>query len=94
MSASPSLANIKTDPTSLINTATIAYGRDPAFNHFATHQPPFTAAIASIVAGLPDALERDRLAELAGETKEVRPLEWGGVDPNVRWRSGEVYETV
>jgi coenzyme A diphosphatase NUDT7 len=80
--------------TSLINTAKIAYNRGPAFDHYAAHQPPFTTAITSIVAELPGILEQDRLAELAGETKETRPLEWGGVDPNVRWRSGEVYETV
>jgi hypothetical protein len=38
-------------------------------------------------------LEQDRLSALAGEVKEARPLEWGGVEPDVRWRSGEVYET-
>lgn len=42
---------------------------------------------------LPEALERDRLSLLAGDIKEMRPLEWGGADPSVRWRSGEVYET-
>jgi hypothetical protein len=78
----------------LINTARIAYGRDPDFDHFAAHQPPFTTAIANVVLELPGVLEQDRLRDLAGEKKEVRPLEWGGADPNVRWRSGEVYETV
>ena len=77
----------------LINTARIAYGREPAYEHFAHHQPPFTTAITNIVLELPEVLERDRLSALAGETKEVRPLEWGGTDPSVRWRSGEVYET-
>jgi coenzyme A diphosphatase NUDT7 len=79
--------------SSLINTARVAYGREPEYDHFAPHQPPFTTAISNIVIELPEVLERDRLSLLAGEVKEVRPLEWGGVDPNVRWRSGEVYET-
>lgn len=37
-------------------------------------------------------MEQDRLALLAGEVKQSRPLEWGTADSDVRWRSGEVYE--
>lgn len=77
----------------MIDTARVAYGCEPNYEHFAAHQPPFTTAISNVVLELPDVLERDRLSLLAGEVKETKPLEWGGPDPSVRWRSGEVYET-
>ena len=87
------MACCRADEDSLICTATIAYGRPPAFGQYASQQPPFSTTITNVVAELPDVLEKDRLSALAGEIKEARPLEWGAVDPSVRWRSGETYET-
>lgn len=76
----------------LINTATIAYGGPPSFGRFAAHQPPFSTTITNVVLELPGVIEQDRLALLAGEVKQARPLEWGAADSDIRWRSGEVYE--
>lgn len=79
---------------SLIHTASIAYGREPAFGRLAPHQPNYATAIANVVSELPGILEDDRLAALRGEKREVKILEWGGVDPSApRMRSAEKHET-
>lgn len=87
------LQDSPTNVLSLIHASTIAYGTEPSYGRFASHQPEFSTAIANVVLELPGVIETttSRAESLAAESGEKRVLEWGGTEPGVRTVSGETY---
>ncbi|KAK8847504.1 hypothetical protein IAR55_005362 [Kwoniella newhampshirensis] len=76
----------------LIDTATIAYDAPPHFSRYAPDQPPFSAAIAEVVLGLPEAMAR--ASTTSSVDGERRVLEWGGTEVGKSVLSTEQYEVV
>ena len=66
---------------SLINTASIAYGRPPWFTRYAPNQPAFSVIITSVVADLPN---------MADQVGDQKVLEWGSIE-GTRTKSGETW---
>lgn len=79
------------DPNSLIQAATVAYGRPPTYDIYAKDQEPFTAILSTVVAELPGILEQDEKDRLAGRVQEKgeKKVEWGAIDGGPGVRSAE-----